>query len=127
LITVKRLLEKFMRFKHWIYGVTLLAVMTACSPVAAPADDTVEADSTAVVATNLPSSTPEATTSPTLTTPEEALQSTPETKLESECTLVSSLPDPPQEYAEVFAVTPDDWVLGPEDAAITIIEYGDFQ
>jgi hypothetical protein len=45
----------------------------------------------------------------------------------SECTLVSSLPDPSQEYAELFVVTEDDWVIGPEDAAVTIIEYGDFQ
>ena len=47
--------------------------------------------------------------------------------LESECTLVSSLPDPPQEYAEIFSVTEDDWVIGPEDALVTLIEYGDFQ
>jgi len=45
----------------------------------------------------------------------------------SECTLVSSLPDPPQEYAELFGVTEDDWVKGPEDATLTLIEYGDFQ
>lgn len=45
----------------------------------------------------------------------------------SECTLVSSMPDSPQEYAELFAVTDDDWVIGPEDAAITLVEYGDFQ
>ena len=48
-------------------------------------------------------------------------------QLVSECTLVSSLPDPPQEYAELFSVQEDDHVLGPEDAAITLIEYGDFQ
>ncbi len=45
----------------------------------------------------------------------------------SECTLVSSLPDPPQQFAELFSVQEDDWVIGPEDAAITLIEYGDFQ
>lgn len=48
-------------------------------------------------------------------------------QLVSECTLISSLPDPPQEYAELFSVRGDDWVTGPEDAAITLIEYGDFQ
>ena len=56
----------------------------------------------------------------------EGIQDTGE-QLFSECTLVSSLPDPPQEYAELFSVREDDWVTGPEDAAITLIEYGDFQ
>lgn len=45
----------------------------------------------------------------------------------SECTLVSSLPDAPEEYAELFSVQEDDWVVGSENAAITLIEYGDFQ
>jgi len=48
-------------------------------------------------------------------------------ELVSECTLVSALPEPPQEYAELFAVAQNDWVVGPEDAAVTLIEYGDFQ
>ena len=45
----------------------------------------------------------------------------------SECTLVSSLPEPAQEYAGIFAVTENDWAVGPKDAAVTFIEYGDFQ
>jgi hypothetical protein len=45
----------------------------------------------------------------------------------SECTLVSSLPDPPEEYAELFSVQEDDWVVGPDNAVVTLIEYGDFQ
>lgn len=45
----------------------------------------------------------------------------------SECTLVSSLPEPSPEYADIFAVKDNDWTIGPEDAAVTIIEYGDFQ
>jgi hypothetical protein len=44
-----------------------------------------------------------------------------------ECTLVSDQPDVPAEYAAIFGVTEDDWVLGPDTAALTIVEYGDFQ
>jgi hypothetical protein len=47
--------------------------------------------------------------------------------LVSECTVVSALPEASAEYAELFAVREDDWVVGPEDATVTLIEYGDFQ
>jgi hypothetical protein len=49
------------------------------------------------------------------------------TGLVSECTLVSSLPDTPPEYAALFALKDSDWIVGPEGAAVTIIEYSDFQ
>lgn len=51
----------------------------------------------------------------------------PAPELVSECTVVSSLPGHDDEIPDVFVVKEDDWVIGPEDAAITIIEYGDFQ
>jgi protein-disulfide isomerase len=43
------------------------------------------------------------------------------------CTFVSSSEETPSPYAEIFAVTEDDWVAGPETAAVTIVEYSDFQ
>ncbi len=47
---------------------------------------------------------------------------------EANCTVVSSQPEPgPTEQSIVSAVSEADWVHGPEDAEITIIEYGDFQ
>lgn len=52
---------------------------------------------------------------------------TPETIRLSECTVVSSLPEPSTEFVELFTVNANDWVTGPEDAAVTLIEYGDFQ
>lgn len=49
------------------------------------------------------------------------------TEFVSECTIVSSLAESSSQYEELFALTDADWVIGPEDAAITIVEYGDFQ
>ncbi len=44
------------------------------------------------------------------------------------CTVISSQPEPgPTEQSIVSAVSEEDWVHGPEDAEVTIIEYGDFQ
>ena len=130
-----------MRIKYWFFGFILIAVLAACSPAVPQAETAVQPGSTEVDPV-VPSSTPDTAAEPTISVPDnepqdeasvdeasqdEAAQPSPETLLESGCTLVSSLPDPPQEYAEVFAVTPDDWTLGPQDAAITLIEYGDFQ
>ena len=44
-----------------------------------------------------------------------------------ECTLVSDQPEAPAEYVAIFGVTESDWVKGPETAAVTIVEYSDFQ
>jgi hypothetical protein len=51
----------------------------------------------------------------------------PQSVLLSECTVVSALPEPPAEFVELFSVNENDWVVGPEDASVTLIEYGDFQ
>jgi hypothetical protein len=47
--------------------------------------------------------------------------------LQMECTLVSDQPEAPAELVAVFGVKDDDWVEGPETAALTIVEYSDFQ
>jgi hypothetical protein len=47
--------------------------------------------------------------------------------VQMECTLVSDQPDAPAEYVAIFGVTEDDWAIGPETAAVTFVEYGDFQ
>lgn len=44
-----------------------------------------------------------------------------------ECTIVSDKPDAPAELVAIFGVTEDDWVKGPETAAVTFVEYSDFQ
>lgn len=47
----------------------------------------------------------------------------------SQCTLVSRLiaPDPTEASLFPQASASDDWMIGPETAAVTIIEYSDFQ
>jgi curved DNA-binding protein CbpA len=51
-----------------------------------------------------------------------------ENLLESTCTVVSRAPTPgPTEQSLVPPLSDEDWVHGPDDAAVTIIEYGDFQ
>jgi hypothetical protein len=45
----------------------------------------------------------------------------------SECTIDTPFGEAPPEFVELFAPTEDDWSFGPEDAELTIIEYGDYQ
>lgn len=49
------------------------------------------------------------------------------TGVQMECTLVSDQPEAPAEFVAIFGVAEDDWVIGPENAAVTIVEYSDFQ
>jgi len=68
---------------------------------------------------------------PTETSPAPAT-STPEDKvvsvgLQMECTLVSSQQEAPAELEAILGVKANDWVKGSETAAITIVEYSDFQ
>jgi len=47
---------------------------------------------------------------------------------DANCTVVSRQPTPgPTEQSLVPPVSDEDWTHGPDDAAVTFIEYGDFQ
>jgi hypothetical protein len=47
---------------------------------------------------------------------------------EANCTVISRQPTPgPTEQSIIPPVSDSDWTQGPEDAKVTIIEYGDFQ
>ncbi|MGD2156999.1 MAG: hypothetical protein PVG14_08385 [Anaerolineales bacterium] len=44
------------------------------------------------------------------------------------CTVVSPRPTPAPELETLFSPDPEkDWIVGPEDALVTIMEYSDFQ
>lgn len=44
-----------------------------------------------------------------------------------ECTLVGDQEAAPAELVAIFGVTADDWAQGLDTAAVTIVEYSDFQ
>ncbi len=101
------------------YVLLLPLLIAACSGEAEPTSSAVlPAPTETVAVAALPSPSPVVEPS-----------STPESNVEfvSECTLVSSLPEAPSEFAELFGITGGDWVDGPDTAALTIVEYGDFQ
>lgn len=108
-------------------GAEKVAVETATSPLPTETLERLPTETAAAEATG--EKTPQIDETPldeSENVVDEGIQDTGEQPV-SECTLVSSLPDAPQEYAEIFSIREDDWVTGPEDAAITLIEYGDFQ
>lgn len=74
-----------------------------------------------------PTTTPAEEATPVATEEIAAVVETVAVEFTSECTLVSSALDAPEEYAQLFGLTERDWVYGPETAALTIVEYGDFQ
>ena len=112
--------------KLLILAVLLAVILAACqsaavSPTTSPPEDTdVELD------------TPRAAASPTVeiapTATQEASDDQVSSSDEANCTVVSRQPTPgPTEQSLVPLVSDTDWTHGPEDAEVTIIEYGDFQ
>jgi hypothetical protein len=44
------------------------------------------------------------------------------------CTAISPKPTPGPTEASLFPpVSPEEWIMGPQEASITFVEYGDFQ
>jgi len=100
--------------KRWIFFVLLLAafVLSACAPQSEPTDN---AEATTQVETTAPVS--------------EANQSTETVQQkEASCTVRTAQPTPnPTEQALLPPPEEDDWQVGPDNAYITLIEYGDYQ
>ena len=118
--------------------ILILLLLTACSggqETETPVDEAAVTEEAAPAPTNtaaiLPTEAPQIEAEET---PEEAEETDtaietafPEFGVASECTMVSALPDPPAQFAEILTISEDDWVHGPDTAVLTIIEYADFQ
>ncbi|HSV86810.1 MAG TPA: peptidylprolyl isomerase [Levilinea sp.] len=111
--------------KRWVLtGALLILILVGCaapSPGPTPAAMAVE---TAAL---------EATPTFKATQPAPELEATPTSVAFSisdpaSCTVVSMIPEPDPAVAAQFPpITTDDWVFGPPAAAVTILEYSDFQ
>ena len=105
-----------MKIKKLVFWILLPLLLAACGGAAeTPLEDVA---TPAVIFP--PTEMPEVTQTPEVTR-------TPEPVVSSECTVVSSQSETSQELLDLFSVHENDWVIGPEDAAVTLIEYGDFQ
>lgn len=101
-----------------ILSVFLVACSSAASeqPVGTVAENPLDTETTS---TELPPPTEASPTSLSEQATEQA---------EANCTVVSRQPTPgPTEQSLVPPVSDQDWTHGPDDAAVTFIEYGDFQ
>jgi hypothetical protein len=112
--------------KTLILLVFFVLLMTACQGAmpTSPAASETSASQPSLPATQAQVETP-AGTSPTSTSGVHSLPASGET---IQCTVVSQMPTPgPTEQSIFPPVSGSDWVMGPDTAAVTFIEYGDFQ
>ena len=107
--------------------VLIVLLLSACSA----AEQVPASETSTPTAEPQPTQTAIIKEDPTETSPTETAASAPggisKGRAEMECTLVSDQPDAPAEYVAIFGVKENDWVKGPENAAVTFVEYGDFQ
>jgi len=119
--------------KRMLILIIFLAIFITSCQGNIPTTTEVLAETEAVQITDTPIDTPVETE--TLQTTESSEQtSTPSDEVASSdspppgCTVVSPRPTPgPTEQSLFPPANEEDWVSGPENAAITIIEYSDFQ
>ena len=118
--------------KRWIWAVLLIALLlvAACRP---PVEDVDPGSSEVTSTEELGACKPEEPCDDETAEPEAPVEETPEPAAPTEePEREEEVENTPTEAAAVpvedlLAVTDDDWVKGPDDAFITIIEYGDFQ
>jgi hypothetical protein len=106
--------------------VLLMVFLAACQSAAGIPTTPPPANLDPQEAPPVTAASPTAQTVPTATQDEASDQI--EIPQEANCTVVSRQPTPgPTEQSIVPAVSDSDWTHGPENADVTIIEYGDFQ
>jgi hypothetical protein len=111
-------MEFLMPKRLLVLFILLLVLLAACTGV----------EQTLEPAASIPEEQPQPTeVEPTEISEVEAGGDVVPVGMQMECTLVSELPEAPAELVAIFGVTEDDWVKGPETAALTIVEYSDFQ
>ena len=93
-------------------------LLVACS------SNTATPQATIVPEVALPVAVAQPTETKTVVAPPEVLTAVPS----PDCTTIEAYPTPSEEEASVFPpVSADDLVFGLDDAAVTLIEYGDYQ
>jgi len=106
----------------WVLLILLPLLLAACTGASSDADEVEAAlvtnDASAEKSTEavMPTKAPTAT-----------VGSSNKAGLEMECTFIGDGQNVPPEYEEIFGVTENDWVDGSDTAAVTFVEYSDFQ
>ena len=109
--------------KRVFFFVVILALALSACQGASPGANSNAYDGNPTASATVPSSAP-ATTMPPPAQPSVA----PAAAVPPGCTVVSAQPTPGPTQESLFpSVSASDWVRGPADASITIIEYADFQ
>lgn len=113
--------------RRFLIPIILLAIVLAGCQGSIPAATEKPAETESIQVTESPPETPVKTEAPEVSptsSEEAALTDSPPPG----CTVVSRQPTPgPTEQSLFPPASEEDWVKGPDDAAITIIEYGDYQ
>lgn len=109
--------------KRIFFYVLLLALALSACQSASPGTDTAAYTSSPTPAANLPP-----TLAATPTPPPVESSAAPAAAVPPGCTVVSAQPTPGPTQESLFpSVSAADWVRGPADASVTIVEYADFQ
>ena len=109
----------------WAGSWLLAACQGAATPEAQPGTPAGQVEAFATSEAAEPTE-PAATGAPTVETGASSAPATP--SAQAQCTVVSGQPTPGPTQQSLFPpVGEDDWVKGPQDADITLIEYSDFQ
>lgn len=113
-------------FKKIMVGMFFIValVLTACGGTSETevAPTVVEEELATIAPQETPSPTP---TSQAVTTEDGG---EPDSAAEPSCVPNAPKPTPSAEAIELFGPDPEtDWIKGPQNAAVTILEYGDFQ